>query len=281
MPRLDQGWSRNASSPCRLHDKTLIYAQPHGSLGVAGRVQVHEWPGSGVADRLTGHVNPRPVHYVSDVNGLGLPGPALGRQCSGCRGALGTPRWGSTGARGPTTSADKTNAVSVTLISVRHASVTPIDNIRHVRHTVRHGNTYPSRMSVTMQKRHPECPDVHLGLCRECERLYERDRIAADRLGVSEIGASTIPDEAVSVQDDVDAGDVVVEPPDSDPVTDAPPKSEKLAVAKSAMEGAVTREARSAADRSARYRERKKLSDPEFLEREAARKREMRRKRDE
>lgn len=29
--------------------------------------------------------------------------------------------------------------------------------------------------------RHPDCPDVHIGICPKCRRLYERDRLGVER----------------------------------------------------------------------------------------------------
>ena len=45
---------------------------------------------------------------------------------------------------------------------------------------------YPPRMTTEPKFRHPDCPDVHLGVCAKCRRLYERD--------ASDMGDKDVPE---------------------------------------------------------------------------------------
>lgn len=56
--------------------------------------------------------------------------------------------------------------------------------------------------------RHPECPDVHMGVCPKCRRLYERDRKAAER--IEDASSEAVP--ALSVLEDVGVEEVSAPP---------------------------------------------------------------------
>lgn len=134
-------------------------------------------------------------------------------------------------------------------------SVTPYDTFPCVRHRT---TLEYDTMSDTV--RHPDCPNVHLGgaaVCRECRRLYERDARSSRATSETE-DSSGGSSAAVDVESDA--------VPESDDITspDLPPpsKAECFEVARSVF---------SNAQKCHNWRERKKLSDPDYLRREAAR----------
>lgn len=89
-----------------------------------------------------------------------------------------------------------------------------------------------------MDIRHPECPDVHLGVCPKCRRLYARD-------------TSSEPDEGISGRTGRDDQALAEEPsPQSTPSEDVPsaPKETRLNVARTVLTDA---------QRSKRYREKR------------------------
>lgn len=42
-----------------------------------------------------------------------------------------------------------------------------------------------------MDRRHPDCPDVHMGSCPNCRRLYERDKRSAESSVAEDIPDAT------------------------------------------------------------------------------------------
>lgn len=132
-------------------------------------------------------------------------------------------------------------------------------------------------------------------LCRECMRLYDRDHIGVaqrteQRVSNSRVGGSNPSPGATEKVDAESNSSAIPEqraeavcPPDVEvPVPEgvaSGSKSDRLAVAQAAIEEGIRKEALSAKVRAARYRERKKLSDPGFMSREAARQKALRKRR--
>lgn len=123
-----------------------------------------------------------------------------------------------------------------------------------------------------MSGRHPECPDVHLGSCPKCERLWKLDRLerssaVEQRPLKSSVAGSTPAAPTKEVQDEVseahapdDAGSDVHEVADRDAGGEG--------LDRGGSSGPLT-----PAQKQRAYRERKKRTDPDYLKREAARKR--------
>lgn len=112
--------------------------------------------------------------------------------------------------------------------------------------------------------RHRECPNVHLGgasVCRDCRRLYERDA----KKGLPGSRATSGEADPVQLEQTEEPGSSGTGGED---VSEAS-KSERLEVARRVL---------SNAEKCRRYRERKKLTDPEFLSREAERMKARRKK---
>lgn len=84
--------------------------------------------------------------------------------------------------------------------------------------------------------RHPDCPDVHLGSCPTCKRLWERDaRVEIERPSVSEAGASSVDVEAVAGSADVDRRSDLDGAVGDSEAPDVSTKAEKIDVAKKAL----------------------------------------------
>lgn len=102
-------------------------------------------------------------------------------------------------------------------------------------------------------KRHPECPDVHLGSCPNCRRLWIRDLENA-----SLSTAPVLPDESEAREIESASREAVSVVSDGRDEILAQAKPDRLAVA---------REALSPAAKQARFRK----AHPDYVEREKAR----------
>ena len=115
------------------------------------------------------------------------------------------------------------------------------------------------------ERRHPKCPNVHVGSCPECRRLWIRDAESQR----SESPALVAPVSAVVADPQRERI-----PSSSDGDVSAGRKAD-VATADRLEAG---REVLTVAERSARYRAKQKLEGPEFLEREKLRMRARRKK---